>query len=176
MRDPRSLFVAAALAAGLSGCLFDNSARIERDRQRAATESRLGQMEDDLRRVQASNQELERTLNQERDARAAVQQRIAMIEKPAPEPVRAARPDSRGPEPVEGKVTGEAAALAKIQAALQKAGYDPGPADGKMGHKTKQALMAFQKDNGLKSDGVLGPKTLAKLQGYLGQGEPSPAP
>ena len=177
MRDATRLFAAAALAAGLSGCALDNSARIERERERAGMEARLAQAEDDLRRVQASCQDLERALNQERDARAALQQRLGAQER-SPEPARVVKPAPRveADETAGDKPVGEAAALAKIQAALQKAGYDPGPADGKMGHKTRQALMAFQKDNGLKPDGVVGPKTLAKLQGFLGQGEPSPAP
>ena len=177
MRIALSLSV---LAAGLSGCAFDNSERIERDRQRSDTEARLVQSEDDVKRLQASCQDLERALNQERDARAALQQRVAQMDRPEPsKPAVAAAPKPVDPkpeaeEPVDPRQTGDAAALAKIQAALKKAGYDPGPADGRMGHKTKQALMNFQKDNGLKPDGVVGPRTLAKLQEYLGQGEPKP--
>lgn len=38
-------------------------------------------------------------------------------------------------------------------------------ADGSFGAATEKALKAFQKDNGLKDDGVCGPKTWAKLLG-----------
>lgn len=37
----------------------------------------------------------------------------------------------------------------QIQEALKKAGYDPGPADGNMGGRTKSALIQFQQDKGL---------------------------
>ena len=50
-----------------------------------------------------------------------------------------------------------------VQTALKEAGFDPGVADGKMGTKTKNAIMAFQKANGLTADGKIGYKTLAKL-------------
>lgn len=39
--------------------------------------------------------------------------------------------------------------LATIQSALQAKGYDPGPADGLMGPKTRSAISRFQADNGL---------------------------
>lgn len=68
----------------------------------------------------------------------------------------------------------------RIQAALKRAGYDPGAVDGKMGLKTKQALTRFQQDNGLKPDGVAGPQTLARLQPYMEEGgngaQPAPLP
>jgi peptidoglycan hydrolase-like protein with peptidoglycan-binding domain len=37
----------------------------------------------------------------------------------------------------------------QIQAALVKAGYEPGPTDNIMGARTKAALTKFQKDKGL---------------------------
>jgi peptidoglycan hydrolase-like protein with peptidoglycan-binding domain len=37
----------------------------------------------------------------------------------------------------------------QIQAALLKAGYDPGPTDNIMGSRTKAALTKYQKDKGL---------------------------
>lgn len=39
--------------------------------------------------------------------------------------------------------------VSKIQQALLKAGFNPGPADGKMGPKTKAALESFQKQKNL---------------------------
>ena len=51
-----------------------------------------------------------------------------------------------------------------LQTALAKAGYDPGSIDGRMGKKTKSAIKAFQKKNGLKADGVVGDKTWALLK------------
>ena len=55
------------------------------------------------------------------------------------------------------------AEVQKIQSALKKKGYAIGTVDGIYGTKTKKAVQAFQKDNGLVRDGIAGPKTLKAL-------------
>ena len=50
-----------------------------------------------------------------------------------------------------------------VQAALQKAGFNPGKVDGVCGEKTVAAIRAFQAKEGLKVDGVVGSATWAKL-------------
>ncbi|MFK7905568.1 MAG: peptidoglycan-binding protein [Chitinophagales bacterium] len=47
----------------------------------------------------------------------------------------------------EAKVT--RAKIVEVQQALRSRGYDPGPIDNVLGPRTKQALVQFQKDNGL---------------------------
>jgi hypothetical protein len=47
------------------------------------------------------------------------------------------------------------ATLSDLQSRLQGLGYDPGPADGQMGPKTRAAIRAYQKDAGLKADGMV---------------------
>ena len=42
--------------------------------------------------------------------------------------------------------------------------YNPGTIDGIFGKKTTEAVKQFQKDNGLSIDGIVGPKTWAKLK------------
>lgn len=54
-----------------------------------------------------------------------------------------------------------------IQTALKNAGFYAGNIDGKIGPKTRQSIKDFQSANGLKADGVVGPKTLKALQRYL---------
>ncbi|MFH1338927.1 MAG: peptidoglycan-binding domain-containing protein [Candidatus Omnitrophota bacterium] len=54
-----------------------------------------------------------------------------------------------------------------LQLALKKAGFYDGPVDGKIGKRTKQAIVDFQKANGLTADGVTGEKTWSKLKKYL---------
>ena len=54
-----------------------------------------------------------------------------------------------------------------VQTALKEAGFDPGAVDGKMGTKTKKAIIAFQNSAGLKADGKIGYKTLVKLNDVL---------
>lgn len=54
------------------------------------------------------------------------------------------------------------ATISDVQRALNRAGYDAGPADGIMGTKTKTALAKYQKDNNLPIGGMNIP-TLRKL-------------
>ncbi|HAX99360.1 MAG TPA: hypothetical protein DCY12_10860 [Candidatus Atribacteria bacterium] len=53
--------------------------------------------------------------------------------------------------------------MADLQRSLNSKGYDCGPVDGIMGTKTRQAIMAFQRDQGMKADGIPGPITQEKL-------------
>lgn len=52
-----------------------------------------------------------------------------------------------------------------VQEALTEAGFDPGEIDGDYGPLTEEAVRAFQRDRGLKVDGVVGPITWAALFG-----------
>ncbi|MFA7283420.1 MAG: peptidoglycan-binding domain-containing protein [Candidatus Omnitrophota bacterium] len=55
----------------------------------------------------------------------------------------------------------------QVQTALKNAGCFEGKIDGKIGSKTRSAIKAFQKANGLKVDGKIGKNTWAVLKGYL---------
>lgn len=57
----------------------------------------------------------------------------------------------------------------EIQTALKNAGFYAGTIDGKVGPRTKKAILDFQKANALKADGKVGPKTWAALEKYLVQ-------
>ena len=57
--------------------------------------------------------------------------------------------------------------IAKIQEVLKAAGINPGRVDGKLGKRTQQAIIDFQKREGLKPDGKVGWKTLQKFAEYL---------
>ena len=54
-----------------------------------------------------------------------------------------------------------------IQRALKNAGYYNGTVDGKIGPRTRDAVKAFQGENGLEADGVIGRTTWGKLKSYL---------
>jgi len=58
----------------------------------------------------------------------------------------------------------------EIQTALKNAGYYSGSIDGKIGNQTKKAIREFQSANGLKADGIIGPKTRDLLLKYLKEG------
>ena len=179
----------------LSGCMLDSSARIERQRKADAERERQEQAEENLHRLEATCQGLERALDEARDENALDRQRLARLEqevhdlKPAPKPpahkTESHKASSNPPSKKKGgekgaEKAGEVADLALVQAALKRAGFDPGPADGKMGAKTVKAIESFQQANGLAADGKVGPQTRAKLKPYLTEGGaeagPEPAP
>ena len=54
-------------------------------------------------------------------------------------------------------------AVRKLQEMLNAKGYTCGNVDGIFGSKTKAAVLAFQKANGLAADGIVGPLTWGKL-------------
>ena len=56
-------------------------------------------------------------------------------------------------------------AVKECQALLEKLGYDLGPCgvDGDFGRMTEKAVQAFQKNRGLKDDGIVGPATRKEL-------------
>ena len=53
--------------------------------------------------------------------------------------------------------------VTKVQKKLIQFGYMTGTADGRYGEKTRDAVMWFQRKNGLTVDGKVGPKTAAAL-------------
>lgn len=64
--------------------------------------------------------------------------------------------------------------IRSIQRQLQNKGFNPGAVDGIAGPKTYNAVIAFQKANGLTADGMVGPASLAKLSnsGYNDSAQP----
>ena len=57
-------------------------------------------------------------------------------------------------------------AVRSIQLALVRAGFSPGPLDGRFGPESVRATEIFQKKHGLQPDGIVGPKTCKKLVRY----------
>jgi peptidoglycan hydrolase-like protein with peptidoglycan-binding domain len=57
--------------------------------------------------------------------------------------------------------TGAAVKLAQKRLVMRW--YDPGPIDGKFGAKTEKAVKMYQGDRLLSNDGIVGPKTWARL-------------
>lgn len=57
--------------------------------------------------------------------------------------------------------------LVVTQATLMTLGYEPGPVDGKLGTTTTTAVKAFQRDAGVKADGIPGPTTRTHLEAAM---------
>ncbi len=55
----------------------------------------------------------------------------------------------------------------RVQSLLARIGYNPGPTDGVFGQQTRQAVIAFQRNNGLTPDGIVGPVTWNYFQSFL---------
>jgi len=72
-----------------------------------------------------------------------------------------------GSEMTEKGASADTITKKQIQKALKNAGYYDGVIDGKIGPKTRAAIMEFQKNMDLKADGIAGRNTKEKLLKYL---------
>ena len=64
-------------------------------------------------------------------------------------------------------------AVGRLQRALRRLGFDPGPSNGGFGRRTRDAVERFQRAVDLPVDGVAGPMTIGAL---LARAAPSPRP
>ena len=80
---------------------------------------------------------------------------------------------ARSPSQPTLKLGASGASVKTLQQALANAGFSPGAADGQFGPKTAAAVKAFQSAKGLVADGIVGPKTWAKLNSAPGGSGPT---
>lgn len=98
-------------------------------------------------------------------AAAALAKAAAVQPAPTPRPV---------PAKVAAAPTG-AELVKRVQLGLQRLGYDPGPADGAIGSRTRSAIRKFQGSAGLEEDGRATASLLARLEpGKSGSSNPGP--
>ncbi len=93
---------------------------------------------------------------------AAAQQTVAAWapEVPAPE----ANAVEELPDWVEASATPNTALVTRAQGMLNKLGYDLGVPDGLMGARTREAIMSFERKNGLEETGKVTVPLVAKLE------------
>lgn len=84
-----------------------------------------------------------------------------VVEQPTPQP----QPTSTSP--IERCRTFVGSRCRELQEKLTKCGYNCGGIDGIFGQNTYNALISFQKDNGLTVDGLAGSNTFAKLDAII---------
>lgn len=58
----------------------------------------------------------------------------------------------------------QGADVAELQERLRRLGYHPGEPDGCYGYLTQDAVTSFQRDNGLRVDGIAGPRVLSLVR------------
>lgn len=85
--------------------------------------------------------------------------------EPAPaESTASAAPKPKAATQSAAKPKADRRLVREIQQRLATLGYDPGPADGVMGRRTREAIRAFQKQQGLSEDGKPSNGLLASLR------------
>lgn len=121
--------------------------------------SKVDTLESRVEGVESKQAEVER----------AASQQAQTIEEMKAEKERAVRTNfevkSRSGKPGKSKEH-----MKEIQVCLKNAGFYKGDIDGMKGKGTKKAIKEFQKANGLKADGKVGPKTWELLSKYASGG------
>lgn len=150
---PLRFIIVGLVVAGLAGCSTTKMSQID------FLESRIGQLERQIKDQDSEIGALEREadyLKKELDVRNAEVVRLKKSLAPVAE------------EKKTGIIRVDASTQ-DIQRALKNAGYYDGVVDGKIGEKTKNAIIEFQKAKGIKVDGIVGKETWAQLSESLGK-------
>jgi TPR repeat protein len=108
--------------------------------------------------------------------RAAINDRVSKdIINDLPQPAQpagtaAAAPEaSPAPAPEPSPEVSQADTIGAVQALLAELGFDPGPADGAMGQRTRAAIEDYQRALGLPVDGVASEALLQNLRAVTGR-------
>jgi peptidoglycan hydrolase-like protein with peptidoglycan-binding domain len=94
----------------------------------------------------------------------------AIVETPPPPPPEPPTPPAIVVQLIDGQpiLSGEKGDhVLKLQEALVALGYDVGKLDGQYGPSTRKAIIAFQKKYKLGADGIVGKKTVKRLNAEL---------
>ena len=142
--------VALVMVLGLAGCATSQSA------ERNYLELRISQLE---REVKAKDAQMA-TLQNEVNSKEAALKEAEEKAKKWDELVKAQQGRPRT------GIIRVNQSVEEIQQLLKKVGFYDGKVDGKLGPKTKEAIVEFQKSNDLKPDGIVGLATWAKLSEY----------
>src|SRR5262245_27044957 len=73
------------------------------------------------------------------------------------------RISSSGTSESSGGMHGNASNIKAVQQALKDKGYDPGPVDGVVGSRTKEAIKSFQTASNIRATGTINAETAEKL-------------
>ncbi len=96
---------------------------------------------------------------------------LAKLTEPAAEPLAVSVADSPAIPAARPQLSG-VALIKAVQQALANAGFDPGPADGRMGRRTRAAISSFQGRDNMQADGKPSMALLDALETF--NAKPSP--
>ncbi|MBU9889528.1 MAG: peptidoglycan-binding protein [Candidatus Omnitrophica bacterium] len=152
-----ALFVMAGLIA-LSGCASKKTTK-----KVDTLQAQMGVVTDELVRLDQSLQDTRAALATEEAKKSALSSELSVTESR----IDALQEEEGVIRGIYRTPSGFELPSVNIQKALKKAGYYNGALDGKVGPMTRDAIRAFQSDNGLTADGVCGRQTWSKLKSYL---------
>ena len=153
------LFAFLGIALFLSGCAQDKHTK----RQVRILQAQMGQVTDELVRLDEALQETRSAIQAEENRLNQLETQIGQSKSR----LKSLREEESIISGIYRTPSGFELPSANIQQALKNAGYYRGNLDGKIGPQTRQAILSFQRDNGLITDGVVGRKTWGKLQPYM---------
>lgn len=153
------------------GQLYLRGAGVDQDEVRAYYWFSVGAEADNQDAVKARD-EMARilTLSQIEEA----EELARTLPDPAAVEASTAAPKPQAPTPKAVPAASEE--VREVQRLLARLGYRPGPADGLMGRKTRNAIEGFQKDRGLPADGAASPDLLARLRSAAAEAPAMPSP
>ncbi|WP_146190605.1 SEL1-like repeat protein [Marinicauda salina] len=116
----------------------------------------------------AGDSEAERRAADVRRELSAEQRRAAEAAARGFEP-RPVDPEAQGRYPPQPWETPDAELIARAQSLLSRLGYETGPADGDFGPQTREAIVAYQSDEGLERTGSVDAGLIARLERATGR-------
>jgi murein L,D-transpeptidase YcbB/YkuD len=150
----KQMFFVAIAAISLVGCATTKSQPMTTDLQ-----MRVGELERELETKDEKIKDLEYTV---KDLTYEVDRLKTGTSRATSD-----RSEGRKSSSTDDRIVRVSASPQEVQQALKKAGYYKGPIDGNIGSGTKSAISQFQRDKGLKADGVIGQKTWSELKAFL---------
>ena len=127
------------------------------------TPSQMQVLKFEVRDLKVRMSHMEKEVGRQDQRMTAMQTELEeAAQAPAPMPVADPQP---APQPKVRKAV--RLSTRQIQMGLKSAGHNPGPIDGKMGPRTRSALKAFQRSEGLRATGQADMDTMAAINGYL---------
>ena len=153
-----SLFIILAFSVLSTGCARKSHSQ----REVSALQAQVGVLTEEVIRLDDALQSTRAALQSEEDRR---NQAISQLNS-SDSRINSLRQEESVIRSIYRTPSGFELPSVSIQKALKSAGYYDGALDGKIGPGTRKAIKAFQKDNGLTADGIVGRSTWNKLQVY----------